>query len=136
MRRFLARLRPRHLVAAAIAYWALLLIVVLGRAAVAARQLSLRGEHGTATLGVDEGRVFLGLQGGGRMLWSGSTSTVAALLWLLLPPLALWALWAARRPSRAEMLAALDEHPMLQDTQWNLPRTPTEELRTGDPPRR
>ena len=97
--------RARHLLGAWIAYWAALLAVTLGPGVLALRRIRGAPEN---TSHVNFSFGDQGLQGNivsyGTTLWSVHVGPAAVVLWLVVPPLLLWLLWAALRP-RPESLA-------------------------------
>ncbi len=93
----LRRWRPRHLLLAWSGYWLALLLVVLGRPALAAWRMSRHPDaHGNVSASFDGGLVDASIVVDGATAWSGSASLVSITLWLVGPPLLLWLLWLVR----------------------------------------
>jgi hypothetical protein len=89
----LRRWRPRHLLAAWLAYWAVLILVKLWPALLAAWRLSRTGSHGNANAAVGDGVLSASISQSGRIVWTGSIPFLTLILLLCLPPLALWVAW-------------------------------------------
>ena len=89
------------LLAAWMAYWVTLTVVVLGPPAVMIWRLTHDpARHGSAT-GRFTNDVFAAtVADGGRTVWAGSAHLLTIVLWLVVPPLAFYGLWLWRRPAR------------------------------------
>ena len=113
---FLRRWRPRHLLAAWGAYWAALVLVVLGEPARIAWRMSRTENAGTAAAGAENDQLFLRIVETGGATWSGSADATTVALAVFGPPLLLWLLWLLLRPREtASPLAAAPEPPRLHD---------------------
>ena len=98
---FVRRMRPRHLYAAWVGWW-LVLLLRLTPAFVAIWNATRGGSgQGNVSLGFSNGDFNLVVTLGAQTLWSGSISFMAFAMLVGLPPLALWALWISVRPARA-----------------------------------
>ena len=91
--------RPRHLLAAWIAYWIVLVIGWLGPAIPILFRLSRQGAHGTASLAANGGVLSFLVSATGHTLMRSVSYGVLTLV-LIGPPLLLWTLWVAVRPRR------------------------------------
>jgi hypothetical protein len=91
--------RARHLLGAWIVYWAALLAVVVGPAALALwRMRGAPPNTSSASLSFgDEGVVGSVTQHGAKV-WALTASGWTVLLWLVGPPLLLWLVWLLLRP--------------------------------------
>lgn len=96
----LRRWRPRHLLLAWSAYWAALAAVALAPALKALARLTGPGEHGTASASFADGVLQVSIASPSAPAWTGGVAVGTLALWVAIPPLLLWLLWLARRPSR------------------------------------
>ena len=99
----LQRWKAGTLLAAWIAYWAVLVGVTIGPGLLRAWRLTREpGSRVRMSASIDAGRLLLDVNdaGGAVGAWSFNTSIAAALAWIALPPLALWVLWLVSRPRR------------------------------------
>ena len=96
------RWRVRELLLSWFLYWAVLLVVGLGPAALAIWRAT-RGpsEHNTVNVSAGTGGLVLTVIRAGVTTWNGSIHMLPLALLIAAPPLALWFLWAATR-RRAE----------------------------------
>ena len=96
MLRALARWRPHHLLLAWIGWWLALALVALGPALPLLwrmqREPDLKGE---AQANMTNGILSASLSLADGAAWSASVGVGAALAWIVVPPLLLWALWVA-----------------------------------------
>lgn len=82
-------------------YWVALVLVSIGPGLLAAWRISRPGGHGTVTGGFENGIVQMTVTNGvagTADVWKGSASLSAVVLWIAVPPLALWVGWLASRP--------------------------------------
>jgi hypothetical protein len=95
----LSRWRPRHLLAAWVAYWAALVAITLGGAirAVLAVTLPANG-HGSFSASFGDKGMVLTVIDGAATVWSGTALLSTIALWVALPPLLLWGGWMLSRP--------------------------------------
>jgi len=91
--------RPRHLLAAWIAYWILLLLGWLAPAIPMLFRLSRPGGHGTASIAANDGVLSAVIAAGGQT-WTRAVGYGTLTALVVLPPLLLWLLWVAVRPRR------------------------------------
>ena len=96
----LRRWRPRHLLLAWSAYWAALAAVALAPALKALARLTGPGEHGTVSASFADGVLQVSIASPSAPAWTGGVAVGTLALWVAIPPLLLWLLWLARRPSR------------------------------------
>ena len=95
----LRRWRPRHLLLAWSGYWLALLLLALGRPALALWRLSQAPPgHGSFSAGFVNSVVQMSAVEDGVTVWSGAASLLTLALWLTGPPLALWLVWLMLRP--------------------------------------
>lgn len=96
--------RPAHLFGAWVTYWALLAGVTLARPI--QLLLRLRGSdlHGSASAHFDNG-VFTAHVGVGDAVWDASVHLGTMFGWLAGPPLVIWLVFMATRPSRTTAYA-------------------------------
>lgn len=91
--------RPRHLLAAWIVYWIVLLLAWLGPAIPMLLRLSRTGAHGNASIAASDGMLSFLISANGQALTRtfsyGALTAVA-----IVPPLLLWLVWVAVRPRR------------------------------------
>jgi hypothetical protein len=93
------RWRAPHLLGAWVAYWVLLALVALGRPLLMLREItSLPDRRGSANLSFGDAGFDAKLVADGATVWHGQASLTAVLLWLVVPPLLIWAAWLAARP--------------------------------------
>jgi hypothetical protein len=98
-----------HLVGAAVAYWTSLATVTLAPFARVVAPLVLRsGQHGSVSASLGDGGINLTALNDGAAVYTASASFPLIAFWVAGPPLALWLMWLALRPSRD---AATDLHP-------------------------
>ena len=120
--------RARHLFGAWITYWAALLAVVLGPAALALWRIRNAGPNtSNASFSFGDKGLEAQVSSLGATLWSGSVSAGTAILALVGPPLLLWLLWVALRPRGRD--AAPDARRMAHpgDAAGALPGAPVED---------
>lgn len=91
--------RPRHLLAAWIAYWIVLVFAWLGSAIPLLLRMWRTGAHGTASFSANGG-VISGIISTGEHTWARTLPYGMLTLVLIVPPLLLWLLWVAVRPRR------------------------------------
>jgi hypothetical protein len=91
--------RQRHLLAAWVAYWILLVLGWIGPAIPLLYRMSRAGGHGTASLSANGGVLSVSIVTIGhafaRTVSYGALTAVA-----IVPPLVLWLIWVAVRPRR------------------------------------
>lgn len=104
--KFLSRWRPRHLLAAWSGYWLTLGIVTLGPLVPAVLRATRAGAKGSITAAMGDNGLQLTVIDGGTTLWSGTASLLSLVFWIFGPPIVLWIVWLARRPSPAGDSAA------------------------------
>jgi hypothetical protein len=93
------RWRAHHLLGAWIVYWVALIAVTLGPGVLAV--LRIRGApENTSSVNFNLGDQGLNgdIKSYGATLWSAHASLGAVVLWLVVPPLLLWLVWAVARP--------------------------------------
>jgi hypothetical protein len=94
----LSRWRPYHLLISWCAYWLALLIVAVGPAVPAIlRATGAPGNHGEINVSFGDGGFSLTVKELGQVTWHGVIGFLPAVLWMGLPPLALWLLWLRAR---------------------------------------
>ncbi len=119
------------LVGAWAAYWFALGAVTLAPFAKWVWDINrIPGEHGSASLSAGNAGVVLTALKDGVTVYTGVAPLTDIALWVAGPPLVLWLLWLALRPSReaAEALRAPSAYDALPDaarTGWAKPSTPT-----------
>lgn len=97
------RWHAAHLFGAWVAYWVLLVLVALGRPLLLVRRIAALPEgRSSASASFGNGGFDARMIADGATLWHGHASYGAVVLWVVLPPLLLWLLWVALRPSRAD----------------------------------
>lgn len=97
----LSHWRPANLFAAWGAYWAGLAAVTLTPAALAILRATSSGAHpGSVNASLGDHGISITVMEAGRQTWVASAQVLPAVLWVAVPPLALFALWIWRR-SRA-----------------------------------
>ena len=102
MRWSLSRLRPLHIALLSAAYWLGLAAVKLGSAVLAAWWVSrLPPGHGAISAGLQDLMLHLTIAQDAKVLWSGSTSLVALVMWVAGPPLLLALTWRWSREVEA-----------------------------------
>jgi hypothetical protein len=100
----MSRWKPRHLLAAWSAYWAGLVLVTLGPAAVAILRVTVpEGAKGTVSANLGDAGLELLVKSGEVTTWLGQASVASVVLWLGAPPLLLWLAWLATRPRRRDV---------------------------------
>jgi hypothetical protein len=100
----LSQWKPRHLLAAWSAYWAGLVLVTLGPAAVAILRVTVpEGAKGSVSANVGDAGFQLVVKSGEATSWLGQASIASVALWLAAPPLLLWLAWLATRPRRRDV---------------------------------
>lgn len=93
--------KPRHLLAAWSAYWAGLMLVTLGPAALAILRVTVpNGAKGSVSANFGDAGLQLVVKSGEVTTWFGQASVGSVALWLAAPPLLLWLAWLATRPAR------------------------------------
>ena len=119
------RWNVRHLVSASVAYWAGLAAVAFAPFSIAAASLAhLSGNRGTATASFGNAGVTLTALKDGATIYTSTASLLQIALWIAVPPLALWIVWLAMRPSRADAAAlrataAFDALPDAARAEWS-----------------
>ncbi len=97
----LERWRPKHLLAAWVAYWAGVVGVTLGSAIVSiVRVTGDAAGKGSVNAGYGDGAFNLNVVDAGTTVWSGTASMASVALWVAGPPLLLWLAWLFTRPPR------------------------------------
>jgi hypothetical protein len=86
--------------------------------------------HANASLSVGDAGVTLLLMRENATVWSGVAPLLSFALWVAGPPLVLWLVWLALRPSRSEApslhtMAQRDALPDAARNGWGMPITPT-----------
>ncbi|HEY0776503.1 MAG TPA: hypothetical protein VGD56_00930 [Gemmatirosa sp.] len=100
--------RPRRrsawpLLAAWLAYWAVLALVVLGGPALRVWRLTHDPAlHGSATMHLADNLLTASVIEGGATVWSTSTHLVTIALWIAGPPLLLFLIWLRSRSRDAD----------------------------------
>lgn len=97
--------RPAHLFGAWVTYWALLTGVTLSRPLQLLLKLRGSGTHGTASASIDDG-LFTAHLSAGDAVWNMSVSLGTMFGWIAGPPLAIWLVFMATRPSRSALVGA------------------------------
>ena len=98
----LSRLRPLHIALLSAAYWLGLAAAKLGSAILAAWWVSrLPPGHGAISAGLQDLMLHLTIAQDAKVLWSGSTSLVALVMWVAGPPLLLALTWRWSREVEA-----------------------------------
>lgn len=90
-----------RLVGAWVAYWILLLAVSLRGMVMAFWRMRQSGGHGSASVGIDDGRLEATVRDGSHVLWHGAVDFTTLALWLAVPPLVLLVLWLVLQPRGA-----------------------------------
>jgi hypothetical protein len=127
----LRRMGVGHLLGAWGAYWVGLAGITLAPFARWAWDLShIPGAHGSASLSIGDAGVQLLALRGNVTVWSGVAPLLDVALWIAGPPLLLWLVWLALRPSHPESAALhrSDAPAALPDAMrngWGMPITPT-----------
>ena len=105
------RWNVRHLVGASAAYWTALAATTLAPIARILSSLAERsGDHGSVSASFGNGGLNLSALEDGITVYTASASLPVIAFWIAGPPLALWLLWLALRPSR-DAAAALHSSP-------------------------
>jgi hypothetical protein len=95
----LRRWRPRHLLAAWVAYWIAMPIVALWPGIIACWRATQAPEgHGTISASFANTLLSLSATLDGVTIWSGSAYLAEMALWLAGPPLILWLAWLRSKP--------------------------------------
>ena len=131
--------RARHLLGAWIVYWAALLAVVLGPAALALwRMRGAPPNTSSAALSFGDEGVVARVAVQGATAWSMTASGWTVLLWVIGPPLLLWLVWLLLRPRAAPVPAvpAADAPRELGAGAPDLERPPADRDAARTPPRR
>jgi Na+/glutamate symporter len=97
--------RPAHLFGAWVSYWVILAGVTLARPLRLLGQLRGGEQHGTASAQFDNALFSAHFEVGGQV-WDMSAHLGTICGWLAGPPLVIWAVYVATRPSQRAMLAA------------------------------
>ena len=98
--RAVRRRSVRALIGAWMTYWVALVLVTLGPAMLLLWRLSRPDQHGSASLGFDDGTLRLKILDGATTAWSGVATVGTIALWLAIPALIIWAIWlVATRPA-------------------------------------
>jgi hypothetical protein len=127
----LRRMGVGHLLGTWGAYWVGLAGITLGPFARWAWDLSrIPGAHGSASLSIGDAGVKLLALRDNVTVWSGVAPLLDVALWITGPPLLLWLVWLALRPSQPERasLHGSGAPPALPDAMrngWGMPITPT-----------
>jgi hypothetical protein len=101
----------RQLVGASAAYWTALAATTLAPFARIALPLTQRsGEHGTVTASFGSGGFNLSVLQDGIAVYTASAPLPLIAFWIAGPPLVLWLVWLALRPSR-DAASALHSSP-------------------------
>ena len=104
----LRRWRPGHLLASWGVYWAGLLGIGLGPALIASwRATRLPDGHGTIEAGFNNGALNFTVIEEGVKTFAASTPFSTAMLWVVGPPLMLWAAWLLLRRRPNDTAAAI-----------------------------
>lgn len=98
----ISRWRPAHLFASWIVYWIALAAVALGPVALPIFRATRDNAKGEISANVADGVLSLIVKESGVTTWSGSVHLLTATLWLAVPPLILWLVWAATRRAPAQ----------------------------------
>ena len=100
------RWNVRHLVSASVAYWAGLAAVWLAPFSIAAAKLANLGDNrGTASVSFGNAGLTLTALKDGATIYTSTAPLLQIVLWIAVPPLALWIAWLVTRPSRADAAA-------------------------------
>jgi hypothetical protein len=103
------RWNVRHLIGVSAAYWTALAAATLAPFARVVAPLVLRsGQHGSVSASLGDGGINLTALKDGAAVYTASASFPLIAFWVAGPPLALWLMWLALRPSRD---AATELHP-------------------------
>jgi hypothetical protein len=103
--------RPRNLLLAWCGYWAVLLVITLGRAIVTVKHLvGDPNSHGSAGISFGDGRFVAHITQGGQSVWTGSVSVLTLAMLVAVPPLLLWLMWlvGTSRTNNAEQRVVND----------------------------
>lgn len=115
----------RHLVSASVAYWAGLAAVALAPFSIAVFPLTrLSGNRGSANASFGDAGLTLTALKDGATTYASTWPLSQIALWIAVPPLAIWVVWLAMRPSRAHAAAlrasaSLDALPDAARAGWN-----------------
>ncbi len=97
--------RPAHLFGAWVSYWAILAGVTLGRPLLLLTRLRGDEVHGSASAHFDNS-LFTAHVDVGRSAWDMTASLGTIFGWIAGPPLVIWAVYMATRPSRSALAMA------------------------------
>lgn len=101
----LRKWRLRELLASWIAYWIVLVGVMLGPAIAAVWRATHAGsEHGDVTVSFGKWNWALTVKLAGKPIYTGTASFLTIALLVAGPPLLVWLLWVSRRPSPEPVL--------------------------------
>ena len=104
---WLSRWKPRHLVAAWVAWWLAVPLVALSRAIIAIqRATSDASNRSSVSVNAGTDGFALTVVDHGTTVWTNSASVLATTLVLAVPPLLLWAAWLRARPRGARLSAS------------------------------
>lgn len=125
------RLGVGHLLGAWGAYWAGLAGITLAPFARWVWDLNQSpGQHGSANVSIGDAGVTLTALTDNVVVYSGAAPLWQVALWIAVPPLLIWLVWLALRPSRTEReslstSAPRDALPDPARNGWGTPITPT-----------
>lgn len=97
--------RPAHLFGAWVSYWVILAGVTLARPLRLLSQLRGGNAHGTASAHFDNALLTVHVEVG-RQVWEASAHLGTICGWLAGPPLVIWAVYMATRPSQTALHSA------------------------------
>lgn len=97
--------RPAHLFGAWATYWALLAGVTLARPLQLLLRLRGNDVHGTASAHLDDG-IFTAHLSVADAVWNATVPLGTMFGWIAGPPLAIWLVFMATRPSRSQWSGA------------------------------
>lgn len=125
----LRRWGPWRLLAAWIAYWVVLAIVVIGPPAIRVWRLTHDpGRHGSASAGFRDDVVWATIVENRTTVWAASVHMITLTLWLVGPPLLLYFLWLRGRPSPS----LPRDTAFVEDNGSVVPTAPRPELGAGE----
>ena len=137
----LSRWKPSQLLLSWGVYWAGLIAVKLGPAILEMwRVTQLPEGHGTINASINDGVFNLSVVEDGVTTLASSASWSTILLWVLVPPLVLWAIWLFARVRRPTPSLSAHEQAALSEgnapaTEWRAQndRVPAERIHTPNP---